>query len=93
MIRSKNEYFKIRDKLFIIFLSNLIIFATCIALGQMQSIINYSFTLHELCFVPINISIFSIPINYTYWTHYAYILFNYIFPENSESNYHNGFKI
>lgn len=71
MIRSKNEYLRIRDKLFIILLLTLMMDATCLALGQLQSISDYSFTLHELFFIPINISILAIPIELIMFIYYS----------------------
>ena len=62
MISNKNEYLKIRDNLFIALLLTLIIDAACIALGRVQFITDYSFTLHEMLYLPLYVSMILIPI-------------------------------
>jgi hypothetical protein len=62
VITSKNQYLKIRDNLFIVLLLTLIIDAACIALSRVQFITDYSFALHEMLSIPLNISIILIPI-------------------------------
>mgnify|MGYP001578746748 CR=1 FL=1 len=68
---SKNEYLKTRDKLFIILLLTLIIDVICLTLAQVQGIVDYNFTLHEMLFIPINLSIISVPIELIILIYYS----------------------
>lgn len=71
MTSNKNAYLKIRDNLFISLLLTLIIDVTCLALGQIQGITNFNYTLHELLYLPVNFSILIIPIELIMLIYYS----------------------
>ena len=71
MISNKNKYLIIRDNLFIALLLTLMIDVTCLALGQVQGISDFNYTLHELLYLPVNFSIFIIPIELIMLIYYS----------------------
>lgn len=68
---SKNEYLKTRDNIFIALLLTLIIDVVCLFLHQVQGIIDFNYTLHEMLAIPVNFSIFIVPIELVMLIYYS----------------------
>lgn len=86
MSYNKNRYLKVRDKLFILLISTLIIDSICLFLGDMQIIAEFNYTLHELFYLPINISIVILPLEVIALVYYSIKHFNDIWQETISMN-------
>lgn len=71
MINNENKHLKIRDNLFIALLLTLVIDSMCLALGQVQYITDFNYNLHEMLYLPINLSLLIVPIELIILIYYS----------------------